>query len=81
MENVTINSENGKQLQNRFSKLFFKDMNTQQYNDTIAHFAKQTGLSLEQAEFELETLNPFVIVSTDYIDNSGDEESSLISMF
>ena len=81
MENITINSEGGNQLQNRFSKLFFKDMNNSQYNDTITHFAKQTGLTLEQSEFELETLNPFVIVSTDYIDNSGNEESSLISIF
>ncbi len=80
MENVTINSENGKQLQNRFSKLFFKDMSDERYSDTIAHFAKQTGLSFEQSEFELETLNPFVIVSTDYIDNSGDEKSSYITI-
>lgn len=69
------------QLLNKFDLLYFNDMNTEMKADAAASFAKKAHLSLEQAETELERMNPSVILSTNNIDNSGNQDASIINLF
>lgn len=72
----------GEQAQvSMFSKLYFKDMVSEQQADYISKFAKETGLSAEEAEEELEELNPFVIVMVEHIEGDGSEQTKVINWF
>jgi hypothetical protein len=64
-----------------FSKLYFKDMVSEQQADYIAKFAKETGLSIEESEETLEELNPFVIDMIEHIEGDGSEQTKIINWF
>lgn len=64
-----------------FSKLYFKDMISEQQTDCVAKFAKETGLNTEEAEEELEELNPFIIVMIEHIEGDGSEQTKIINLF
>lgn len=81
MKTITAKIRNEKVTMNKFSTLNFNDMIPEQKEDYAEKFAKETGLTIDEASEELEEINPSIIVMIEHVENDGSEQTKIINWF